>query len=229
MPSMPQSDRPPKPSAEVAPRPGLRERKKARTRAAIQQHALRLFRDQGYAETTVEQIAEAAEISPSTFFRYFPTKGDAVLSEFIDARIFELLTDAPQDLDLLQAFRYALHRAFEEMTDEDMALEVERNALIASVPELQKGVMEELVRPIRILAQAFALRLGAPPDDQIALAYAGAVVGTMIAVAGPMQDSGHHQRPGEGRAERTDEGTYDYRQRLEPALDLLEQTLVRRI
>ncbi|MFN8629902.1 MAG: helix-turn-helix domain-containing protein [Chloroflexota bacterium] len=41
---------------------------------AIQEHALRLFREQGYDRTTVEQIAEAAEVSPSTFFRYFPTR-----------------------------------------------------------------------------------------------------------------------------------------------------------
>jgi transcriptional regulator GlxA family with amidase domain len=57
-----------------AARPGLRERKKTKTRAAIREHALRLFREQGYEATTVEQIAEAAEVSHSTFFRYFPTK-----------------------------------------------------------------------------------------------------------------------------------------------------------
>jgi len=45
------------------PPAGLRERKKAKTRAAIQEHALRLFRERGYAATTVEQIAEAAEVS----------------------------------------------------------------------------------------------------------------------------------------------------------------------
>ena len=64
-----------------ATRPGLWERKKARTRAAIREHAFRLFREQGYDATTVDQIAEAAEVSPSTFFRYFPTKEDVVLQD----------------------------------------------------------------------------------------------------------------------------------------------------
>jgi AcrR family transcriptional regulator len=198
--------------AETGSGTGLRERKKARTRQVIQQHALRLFRDQGYPETTVEQIAEAAEISPSTFFRYFPTKGDAVLAEFIDGRIFELIGAAPAELDLLAAFRHAIHAAFDEMTEEELALELERNALIASVPELQRGMLEELYRPIRMLAEAFAGRLGGPPDDPATLAYAGAVVGAMIAAAGPMEVG----------------GTYDYRERMEPALELLGQTLVPR-
>lgn len=61
-------------SEDNRPPVGLRERKKAKTKAAIQQHALRLFRQQGYQATTVEQIAEAAEVSPSTFFRYFPPR-----------------------------------------------------------------------------------------------------------------------------------------------------------
>ena len=54
-------------STHDADQPGLRERKKAKTRASIREHALRLFREQGYAATRVEQIAEAAEVSPATF------------------------------------------------------------------------------------------------------------------------------------------------------------------
>src|ERR1700730_14935464 len=58
---------------------GVRERKKQKTRESIQRTALRLFEKQGYEETTIEQIAAAVEISPSTFFNYFPTKEDVVL------------------------------------------------------------------------------------------------------------------------------------------------------
>ena len=66
---------------EQRDRVGLRERKKAETRAAIQHEALRLFRVQGYDETTTEQIAEAAEDPPSTLFRYFPSKEDLALTD----------------------------------------------------------------------------------------------------------------------------------------------------
>ena len=75
--------------------PGLRERKKQKTRWAIQDHAMRLFAEQGYEATTVDQIAAAAEISPSTFFRYFKTKEDVVVQDEYDA----VITDGLRDLD----------------------------------------------------------------------------------------------------------------------------------
>src|SRR5713226_5698093 len=66
---------------------GLRERKKLKTKEAIQREAMRLFQEQGYDETTIEEIAAAAEISPSTFFNYFPTKEDVVLFDRYDPMI----------------------------------------------------------------------------------------------------------------------------------------------
>jgi len=63
---------------------GLRERKKLKTRESIQREAMRLFQMQGYEETTIEQIAAAVEISPSTFFNYFPNKEDVVLYDALD-------------------------------------------------------------------------------------------------------------------------------------------------
>ena len=86
------------PGTAAEPVLGLRERKKARTKAAIQEHALRLYREQGYAETTVEQIAAAAEVSPSTFFRYFPAKEDTVLTDLMDQQSFEVMVSAPAEL-----------------------------------------------------------------------------------------------------------------------------------
>src|ERR1700749_5229695 len=91
---------------------GLRERKKARTRAAIRQEALRLFREQGYQATTVEQIAAAAEVSPSTFFRYFPTKEDVVLQDDMDTRVLDAFARQPGDLSPIAAVRAALREAW---------------------------------------------------------------------------------------------------------------------
>ena len=68
------------------PGPGLRERKKLRTRGSIVESAVELFEKQGYAATTVVEVAEAADVSPSTVFKYFPAKADLVFG-LIDAMI----------------------------------------------------------------------------------------------------------------------------------------------
>src|SRR5215472_13540966 len=103
------------------PAQGLRERKKAKTRAAVQRHALRLFQEQGYDATTVEQIADAAEISPSTFFRYFPTKEDVVLYDPIDPILIAEFEAQPPELSPVQAMRRAIHGVFDRMPAEDIA------------------------------------------------------------------------------------------------------------
>jgi AcrR family transcriptional regulator len=69
---------------------GLRELKRERTRRLISDKAFELFTDRGFGRTTVEQIAAAAEVGPSTLYRYYPTKERLVL-EFVEASLFEAL------------------------------------------------------------------------------------------------------------------------------------------
>ena len=104
----------------VVDKPGLRERKKAKTRAAIQEHALRLFREQGYDATTVEQIAEAAEVSPSTFFRYFPTKEDVVAYDALDPLVMAAWRAQPADMRPIAAMRKAMWDVFASMDRGDV-------------------------------------------------------------------------------------------------------------
>jgi AcrR family transcriptional regulator len=163
---------------------GLRERKKVRTRAALQRHALQLFTEKGYRDTTIEQIAEAAEVSPSTFFRYFATKEDIVLGDYFDARVIGFFREAPAEMSPVQAMKYAMQQMTESMSPDELELEVKRNQLIATVPELQRGMVEEMLRPMRLLAAALADRLGRAPDDPFCTAYAGALIGGLVAISG---------------------------------------------
>lgn len=70
----------------------------ARTRALLQVAALRLFSEQGYDATTVEQIAQEAGVSHMTFFRHFPTKDAVVLDDGFDPAIAAAVAVAPTDL-----------------------------------------------------------------------------------------------------------------------------------
>jgi AcrR family transcriptional regulator len=182
---------------------GLRERKKAKTRAAIQRHALRLFEEQGYDATTIEQIAEAAEVSPSTFFRYFPTKDDVVLQDDLDPILIEAFHAQPAELSPIQALRGALRAVFAELPEEEWELARQRHALGSTVPELRARMLEELYRTIQMLAEAVAERVGRRADDFAVRTLAGAVIGVGMAAMlsaneNPTMD--HIRRMDEGMA-----------------------------
>jgi AcrR family transcriptional regulator len=164
------------------PAMGLRERKKARTRGEIQSRALRLFREQGYEATTVQQIIEEAEVSESTFFRYFPTKADVVLTDEFDPVIVEAFRSQPPEVNPVRALRVAFQVAFSSLSAQDQAEQRDRMALIVSVPELRGAMLDQFASAMSLLAEIVAERTGRPVNDIYVRTVAGAVVGTALAV-----------------------------------------------
>ena len=132
---------------------GLRERKKARTREALQEAAMDLFSRQGFDRTTVEEIAAACEMSPRTFFRYFPTKEDVLFgdSEQRSTTLVETLVARPLDLPPLAAIHAAM-RTISLTYDDERDVLVARAAIVQGSPGLraykvehQRGWEEALV------------------------------------------------------------------------------------
>lgn len=167
----------------------LRERKKAKTRAAIQSEALRLFREKGYGATTVEEIIEAAEVSESTFYRYFPTKADVVLTDDYDPLIVEAFMAQPPGRDCLSAMREAFRSIFSTMSEDEIAESQERFGLILSEPELRSSLLDGLVGTLQMLLEAVAKRSGRPTSDMDVRALTGAVAGAAMVVMLDMVDN----------------------------------------
>lgn len=148
---------------ETAPR-GRRERKKDVTRRAIRKSAVELFIRQGFTETSVEQIADAAQVAPRTFFRYFRTKEATLFSlESFDM----ILTDyrsAPPEVDPLTALVTALERsAGRELLPETATRRDLRRSLL-SVPAVSRYVSEMAdYASIRIRSDT-KYRLGVPEE-----------------------------------------------------------------
>jgi AcrR family transcriptional regulator len=143
---------------------GLRERKKQKTRESIQREAMRLIGKQGYDQTTVEQIAAAADISPSTFFNYFPTKEDVVLYDAYDPVLAKLILERPADEPLSISFR----RVLEEMGgifERDHDIILARGRLWFTVPALRARLWEEIEKAQALMSGLIAHRSGVDADD----------------------------------------------------------------
>jgi AcrR family transcriptional regulator len=164
---------------------GLRERKKIKTRQTIKREALRLIEENGYATTTVEQIAEAAEVSPSTFFRYFPTKESVLLADDMDPLILDALAAQPPDLSPSQAVRRAYETAMANLSEDQRELEDTRQRLMFAIPELKAAMYDDYYRTITSFAEALGRRIGRDPNDFELRVFAGAIAGAMMAVYDP--------------------------------------------
>jgi AcrR family transcriptional regulator len=163
--------------------PGLRERKKLRTREAIIDAALRLFDENGFEHTTIAEIAEAADIAPRTFFGYFPSKEDVVFADFpelVDG-LAARLDERPADETTIDAMRAWIGELVENPVTPDERDRC-RKRLIAESEALAARQRAMMGRIEELLAENIARDLGDTPDDLRPRMIASAVIGALHAV-----------------------------------------------
>ncbi|UDY35879.1 acyl-CoA-like ligand-binding transcription factor [Dermatobacter hominis] len=158
-----------------------RERRRQRTREDIAREALRLAVERGYDNVTVEEIAEAADIAPRTFFRYFPRKDDLL---FVDhdgqlERLREALADRPDDEPVLVSIREAVLEVVEEAEIDPDRTRLKRQ-LIEQTPSLKAQASLRQRDWYDVLAGAVGRHLAVDPDEDLRpRVIAAAIVGAL--------------------------------------------------
>ncbi|WP_210586716.1 TetR family transcriptional regulator [Streptomyces sp. GESEQ-35] len=171
----------------TAPPSGLRERKKQRTRDALLRAALELFTTRGYEQTTVDDIAEAVEVSQRTFFRYFTSKEEVAFfaARLAESHFVEAVRTRPPEEAPLEALRRAVLESWDtigEAIKEVVPLELHMRIyrVIESTPALlaahlrRSAELEEEIA--RIIAEREGLDMDADPRPRIVVAAFGSVI-----------------------------------------------------
>ncbi|WP_327120689.1 TetR family transcriptional regulator [Nocardia sp. NBC_01730] len=157
-----------------------RAAKRARTREAIQQAALRLFAEHGYDGVTVERIAAEAGVSHTTFFRYFPTKEDVVLSDNYDPLIARFVA-ARGEADPVERVRRGIAEALALLDEHEMVVVRERTRLMLSASALRARQWENRASTQRLLEEV--LRGDASGAVPLALRVTAAACTAALATA----------------------------------------------
>jgi AcrR family transcriptional regulator len=145
----------------------LRERKKLRTRRALADAALRLFSEKGFGATTLDELAAEAEVSKSTFFRFFPAKEAAAIEA--ENELWSAYLSTLADRQLCGPVLGELHRALVEAaaslgpTWDERFISTRR--LVASEPALLKYVEHSRARVKEDVIACLAQKLGLDPED----------------------------------------------------------------
>jgi AcrR family transcriptional regulator len=162
--------------------PGLRERKKLQTHAAIVEAALDLFEQKGYEATTVEDIAAAADVSPRTFFRYFESKQDVVMAKTNEKGegLGALLAARPAEEGPVEALRNVITSSITDAITDEVVLREMR--VMMGTPELRAMALDHFHEHQAELAVALAERLGEPADALVPHVLAGVVSTALWAV-----------------------------------------------
>jgi AcrR family transcriptional regulator len=160
-------------TAAVEPRASLRERKKLATRRSLRRHALDLVAKRGFAQVTVEDIAEAADVSPRTFFNYFPSKEAALFGADPEraASLRERLVRTAPGQPALEALRIVIADDAQAVADELRELGGNpvdwlcRMKEARSDPHLRAAGTAQMAQIERTATEGLAARLGVDPDQ----------------------------------------------------------------
>lgn len=165
---------------------GRRERKKRATRRALKRAALRLALERGVEHLTVEEISEAADVAPRTFFNYFACKEDALVGESMEAaaELREMIAARPVDEPPLRTLRAVLEEIAGEHTAPEHREEVlARQRLIRENPALLPRQLAHYAGFERLLCEAVAERLGVDPEQDPRPVLLAAFAVTVVRVA----------------------------------------------
>jgi AcrR family transcriptional regulator len=182
----------------TTPAPGLRERKKERTRQLLSETARRLFGERGFEQVSVAEIARQADVSEQTVFNYFPTKEDLVYSglEIFEGQLIAAIRERPAGQTLIAAFGDFILEPRGLFAAEDDATARELIALtrmIARSPALLAREQQIFARYTDSLAQVIAEEAGARAGDVRPYVVANALIGVhraLIAHVREQLDSG---------------------------------------
>ncbi|MGQ4382194.1 acyl-CoA-like ligand-binding transcription factor [Streptomyces sp. SAS_270] len=169
---------------------GLRERKKQKTLERIRREAYRLFAEHGYEATTVDQIAEAAEISPSTFFRYFPTKEDVVVQDEYDPALAEAIRARPAGEPIVDAVLHSLKGPLGQMLEQDREELLLRTRISFSDPAIRARSVAEQQRSEDAIAAIIAERTGRDAADLEVKCAAAAIIAVFTTLVRHWVDGG---------------------------------------
>jgi AcrR family transcriptional regulator len=167
----------------VTPKRGLRERKKLAAMQRIQEVALDLFDLRGFDDVTIEEIAAAAEVSPSSVYRYFGTKEQVVLWDELDVRLFDMVEAELASRPPVEAMRRALSAVMTEYFDRDEYLARRKTRYALEEPALRAALLEQTDELSRRVAEGLARASGQSVDELEPQVIATTMIWVMMAAA----------------------------------------------
>lgn len=173
--------------------PGLRERQRTAAMLRIQSVALDLFERRGFDEVTIEEIAEASAVSPSSIYRYFGTKEQLVLWDEFDPGMQEAFARAVADPVPLLGLRRAVMAALDSFSEADERRVIRRLRLAATTPSLEQATLAQTYSVARLVEQVLAGQLGRDVSDLEVQVFAHALTGGLLGMFHHWQGTGFRE------------------------------------